>query len=245
MVSVDPFGTAFEIFIDAPMLKLEYGMNKNLDSKNFEDIYIKMFDKHEDGTHYTENKPKLEDLGNGRFVYRVDAVNYKEYAHWSDVPKIQDEYYNFPLYGERKTLYFKKKSIVSDGEITISANPDHVTYHSKTFNVSSAPIQGRIGYQPAGAVEPIQLPAAQFVSFTRIHDGARIGSLTVKSMNEDAPDAPTFYELRLRAEYEYYWENDPIQVMSQIEGKYYSAIIPDLKTLWESPNKTILLTPME
>lgn len=243
MVSVDPFGTAFEIFIDAPMLKLEYGMNKNLDSKNFEDIYIQMFDKHEDGTHFTENKPKLEDLGNGRFVYRVDAKNYNEYAHWSDAPKIQDAYYNSPLYGERKTLYFKKKSIVSEGEITISSNPDHVTYHSKTFNVSSAPIQGRIGYQDADDVE--QLPVAQFVSFTRIHDGSRIGSLTVKSMNEDAPEAPTYYELRLRSEYEYYWENDPIQVISQIGGRHYSAIIPDLKTLWESPNKTILLTPME
>jgi hypothetical protein len=65
-------------------------------------------------------------------------------------------------------------------------------------------------------------------------------------MNEDAPDAPTFYELRLRSEYEYYWENDPIQVMSQIGGvQYYSATIPDLKTLWETPNKTIVLTPME
>ena len=248
MVSVDPFGTAFEIFIDAPMLKLEYGMNKDIViGDNFEDVMVDMFDKDASGVGYTVKRPKLEDLGNGRFVYRVDATYGYERGFWTgQLPLIRDDKVGNLASGDRKTIYFKKKSIVSEGEITISANPDHVTYHSKTFNVSSAPIQGRIGYQPAGDVEPIPLPVAQFVSFTRIHDGARIGSLTVRSMNEDAPDAPTFYELRLRAEYEYYWENDPIQVMSQIGGKdYYSAIISDLKTLWETPNKTIVLTPME
>jgi hypothetical protein len=158
---------------------------------------------------------------------------------------IRDKYYNYDLAGERKTIYFKKKSIVSNGQITISANPKHVTYHSKTFNVSSEPITGRIGYLPTGSVEPTMVPFEQFVSFTRIHDGGRIGSLTVKSTNESAPDAPTYYELRLRGEYEFYWENDPIQVMSQIDGIHYSATIPDLKTLWETPNKTIVLTPME
>ena len=248
--SIDPFGTAFEIFIDAPMLKLEKGMNKSVGysqtGKNFEDIYVQMFDKKDDGTHYTESKPKLEDLGNGRFVYRVNDLNYAEYGYWgNEAPLIRDEYYNYELAGERKTIYFKKKSIVSSGQITISANPKHVTYHSKTFNVSSEPITGRIGYLPTGSVEPTMVPFEQFVSFTRIHDGGRIGSLTVKSTNESAPDAPTYYELRLRGEYEFYWENDPIQVMSQIDGIPYSATIPDLKTLWETPNKTIVLTPME
>ena len=85
------------------------------------------------------------------------------------------------------------------------------------------------------------MPAGQFVSFARVYDGSRIGTLTVKSTNEDAPDAPTYYELRLRAEYDFNWENDPIKLMCSIDGKYYSIELADLKTLYETPNKTIVL----
>lgn len=246
--SVDPFGTGFEIFIDAPMLTLEKGMNKssNGSNKNFEDILVEMFDKDANGVGYTENKPKLEDLGNGRFVYRVDAYNQKEYEHWTEAPKIEDEYYNFPLYGERKTIYFKKNSIVSAGEITISANPDHVTYHSKTFKVSNSPLAGAIEYYPVDendeeSLIPVQVPFGQFVSFTRVADGSRIGSLTIKTEDEDDPDAATSYELRLRAEYDFEWTNDPIKVTTSIGGHYYSAILPDLKTLYNMPNHRISL----
>lgn len=246
IISVDPFGSAFEIFIDAPMLELQYGMNRSLyNGKNFEDISVEMFDKLEDGTHYTENKPKLEDLGNGRFVYRVDALNYEEYMHWSDAPLIYDNYYNFPQYGERKTIYFKKKSIVSSGQITVSANPDHVTYHSKTFNVSNKLIKGTISYVPEDAsgneLAPVQLPFEQFVSFARVYDGARIGSLTVRSEDEYDPDASTYYELRLRGEYEFEWTDDPIKVQTQVDGEYYSTIIPDLATLYNSSDREIIL----
>ena len=246
--TVDPFGHAFEIFIDAPMLELEYGKNKSVGELktgvNFEDIKVPMFDKKADGEGYIEEKPKLEDLGNGRFVYRVDASGDKESQYWTDfASKLNKPLITPPSfgYGERKTLYFKKKSIVSQGTITISANPDHVTYHSKSFNISNAPIQGRIGYVPEGSSEPVQVPAGQFVSFARVYDGSRIGTLTVKSTNEDAPEAPTYYELRLRAEYDFNWVNDPIKLMCSIDGKYYSAELEDLATLYNTPNKTIVL----
>ena len=241
LISIDPFGHAFEIFIDAPMLKLEKGMNKVYDgtSRDFEDVSVTMFDKDASGKGYTETKPKLEDLGNGRFVYRVHAKNFDEYSYWGDaVPLIQDEYYNFPLAGERKTIYFKKKSIVNSGKIVVSANPNHVTYHSKTFNVSSAPITGSIKYKTAGG-EALVIPEDQFVSFTRIQDGSRIGSLTVKDVKADG----TNYELRLRAEYQFKWTNDPIEVISQIDGKYYSAEVTDLATLYNSPDILLELIP--
>ena len=241
LISIDPFGHAFEIFIDAPMLKLEKGMNKVYDgtSRDFEDVSVTMFDKDASGKGYTETKPKLEDLGNGRFVYRVHAKNFDEYSYWGDaVPLIQDEYYNFPLAGERKTIYFKKKSIVNSGKIVVSANPNHVTYHSKTFNVSSAPITGSIKYKTAGG-EALVIPEDQFVSFTRIQDGLRIGSLTVKDVKADG----TNYELRLRAEYQFKWTHDPIEVISQIDGKYYSAEVTDLATLYNSPDILLELIP--
>lgn len=245
--SVEPFGTGFEIFIDAPMLKLEYGMNVTADSwaDKFEDILVEMYDKDAFGNGYVANKPKLEDLGNGRFVYRVDARSGYERGFWPDqYPLIKDgtrdkEYTK----GDRKTIRFRKNSIVSQGNIVISANPDHVTFHSKTFVVSNQPIEGRIGYLPAGASEPIPVPADQFVSFSRVLDDSRIGSLIVKSLNEMIPDAPTTYELRLRGEYDFHWKNDPIRIQTQVGAKFYSITIPDLDYLYN--NRTIVLEPEE
>ena len=147
-------------------------------------------------------------------------------------------------YGDRKTIRFRKNSIVSSGQIVVSANPEHVTYHSKTFNITNQPIMGKIGYIPedenGNQLEPVPVPAGQFVSFSRILDDSRIGSLVVKSSNELTPEAPTEYELRLRGEYEFRWTNDPIKVQMQVDGKFYSTIIPDLETLY-SGNKVITL----
>ena len=254
MVSINPFGHAFEIFIDAPMLSLHNGMNKSVSGENFEDIMVEMFDKDAEGNGYYYSKPKLEDLGNGRFVYRVDALNSAEADYWTNwgsiaaLPLIIDQ--TIDPYGERKTIYFKKNSIVSGGTITVSANPDQVTYHSKSFDVSNTPIKGDIVYLPmqsdgTTATTPLSVPAGQFVSFTRLYDGSRIGSLTVKAMDENDPMSAIYYELRMRAEYEFNWTNDPIEVMCSVDGKYYSTILPDLKTLYNSPNRQITLTYVE
>ena len=254
MLSINPFGHAFEIFIDAPMLSLHKGMNRSISGANFEDISVEMFNKDSNGNGYYYHKPKLEDLGNGRFVYRVDALNSAEADHWTNwssiasLPLIIDQ--TIDPYGERKTIYFKKNSIVSGGTITISANPDQVTYHSKSFEVSNTPIKGEILYVPqqsngTSTSTPQSVPAGQFVSFTRLHDGSRIGSLTVKAEDENNPMSEIYYELRMRAEYEFNWTNDPIEVMCSIDGKYYSTTLPDLKTLYNSSNRQITLTYVE
>ena len=237
--SVHPFGTGFEVFIDAPMLKLENGLNPNIEGRS-----VAMFDKRENGEQYTENKPKLEDLGNGRFVYRVNADDWEEQSFWNDdkyTALISDDANNISQKGDRKIIRFKTKGIVSSGNLTISANPDHVSYHSKTFRINNNPLQGNIGYIAPGQSEPIMLPAEHFVSFTRIKDGSRIGSLVVKPINDLIPNGPTYYELRLRKEYEFEWENDPIKISSQVDGVVYTFILPDLKTLYEAANKTIIL----
>lgn len=238
---IDPFGTGFEVFIDAPMLELKVGDNDNIENKT-----VEMFDKRENGEHYRENKPKLEDLGNGRFVYRVHADEFEEKKYWpkdnAHTALIKGDPY-WSQQGDRKIIKFRKTSIVSSGQIVVSANPKHVTYHSKTFNITNQPIVGRIGYIPedenGNKQEPVMMPAGQFVSFSRILDDSRIGSLNVNSTNEWAPDAPTEYELRLRGEYEFRWENDPIKIQTQVGGKFYSKVFPDLKTLYE--NTTIVL----
>ena len=254
--SVNPFGTAFEIYIDAPMLTLEKGMNKNVNNKNLEDLTVIMFDKeeYEAENDYTQEKPKLEDLGNGRFVYRVDRSGDEEALNWNTLSSgdtrnrafILDEKSFIQQYGERKTIYFKKNDIVSSGTITVSANPDHVTYHSKSFKVTNSPLAGAIEYYPLDendveSLTPVQIPYGQFVSFTRVADGSRIGSLTIVTEDEDDPNAATSYELRLRAEYDFTWTNDPIKITTAIGGRYYSATLPDLKSLYEMTDHRISL----
>jgi hypothetical protein len=112
--------------------------------------------------------------------------------------------------------------------------------------VLNSPLAGAIEYYPVDendeeSLIPVQVPFGQFVSFTRVADGSRIGSLTIKTEDEDDPDAATSYELRLRAEYDFEWTNDPIKVTTSIGGHYYSAILPDLKTLYNMPNHRISL----
>jgi hypothetical protein len=252
-VRVSPFGTGFEIFIDAPMLTLEKGDNKDVAyGKDFEDIEVNMFDKHSDGTHYVAKKPKLEDLGNGRFVYRVDSDPNTEASYWDNFtndesakPKIEDQSAGMILWGDRKTIRFRKNSIVSSGKIVVSANPEHVTFHSKIFNINNKPIMGRIEYMKVDddgnevQTEPTTMPADQFVSVSRVYDDSRIGSLIVKAKNEFNLLENTYYELRLRGEYEFKWTNDPIKIQTQVDGKFYSITLPDLKYLYE--NTTIVL----
>ena len=238
--SVHPFGSDFEIFIDAPMLVLD---EKDPQNARLLDSIVNFFDKTADGTHEWNPKPKLEDLGNGRFVYRVNGNGYKERSYWDTEveeyralipdPTIPEDT-GITQDGERKVLKFKTKNIVSNGDIVVSANPDHVTYHSKTFKVSNEPITGSIKYKQTDEME-IHVPHGQFVSFAREYDGSRIGSMTVVGDEYDTK-VETHYELRLRAEYDFKWVGDPIKIITQVDGDYYSAVIEDLSTLYNNPN---------
>lgn len=250
-VSVDPFGFGFEVFISTPMFNYRSGDNPTY----LRTGSVGIVDVNEDGSKPLTSKKAFENLRNGNFVYRVNGNRTLEAEEWKIIQGMPSySSYNItPLIvdsnigaaaqaGDRKTITFRTSSIVTNGEIVISSNPEHVTYHTKVFKISNAPIQGRIGYKPEGAQDPIPVPAAQFVSFTRVSDGSRIGSMVVKSTNELTPDAPTYYELRLRQEYDFEWEDDPIKVQCQVGGIYYSAILPDIKTLCEG-NTTIELVP--
>ena len=152
-VSVDPFGEAFEVYIDADMLEL--ATNTTLDAAT------------------VGGQKKLEKLSDGRFVYRVDANRATE-ATFGTAQAITGE----KVAAERRVLKFKTKEAVSAGEITISANEEQVVFHSKTFNVSNKPIAGNITYGE-NASSQTAMPANQFVSFALVKNGSRIGSMTI------------------------------------------------------------------
>ena len=220
--SVDPFGTGFEIFIDAPMLELAA-------NPAIEGAMVEMFEKNADGSLPTTitKKPKLENLGNGRFVYRVDSDRATEAAFWGDeMAQIKDNATTSDQKGERKTIKFKTNAIVNNGKVVVSSNPDHIIFNSKTFDITNLPISGEIVYLDENGVEQ-KLAKGHFVAFAQKYTNNRIGFFTIVDLGK--------FELRLRTGYTYSWENDAVIVDAQVDGGYYSVEIADLKSLKSNP----------
>ena len=133
--------------------------------------------------------------------------------------------------GERKEIRFKTKDIVTEGDIVIYTNPEEISYKTKTFNVTNAPIAGTIKYDDGE--NTANVPKDTFISFSRELDGSRIGSMVVTSDGN--------YQLRLRKEYEFTWaQNDPVKLHARInngtESKYYVATFANLEALYNAPN---------
>jgi hypothetical protein len=101
-----------------------------------------------------------------------------------------------------------------------------VVYHSKSFNVSNRPIAGDITYGD-DASNQTALPANQFVSFSLVKNGSRIGSMTITQNGK--------YELRLRKEYQFNWTGDKVELYTSIGNVYYRAEFADVSTLVASP----------
>ncbi len=150
--SVDPFGQEFEIYIDAPMLKL--GSNPGLEAD------------------------KLYETAPGRFVYKVDADRGREQSYFLNSTPIGKDDANPNRTGERKTLKFLTSSVVSAGNIVISSNEDKVVYFAKTFSVTNSSITGQLKYQVENGT-PQPIPAGEFVAFERVSNNSRIGVVTV------------------------------------------------------------------
>lgn len=203
--SVDPFGERFTIFIDAPMLEL--GTNTGLGNK-------------------------LKEVSPGRFTYTVDANREAERKHFTGSTVVNsDPTAGVNQAGERKTLHFKVKDIVSAGDIVISSDQSQVVFYTKTFTVTNTPIKGTIHYlnnQP--------VPNGAFVAFERESDRSRIGAITV---NENGQ-----YELRLRKEYVFNWHTDPIVFYYDAgNGITYTCRVANLATLFSNPNVVLTNKP--
>ena len=154
--SVDPFGTAFEIYIDAPMLTID-------ESRLTPELAAKL-------------KPHATIPG--RFVYTVDASREAERAVSNgESVKFVDTVDGASQVGERKTLPFITSDITSAGEIVISSQMEICQFFEKRFKIKNTLIEGAIQYEDGGVLRNI--PMGSFVSFAIEKSGVRIGSMNI------------------------------------------------------------------
>ncbi len=203
---VDPFGEEFEIYIDAPMLKI-------------------------DGTRLAEcnvNDDKLKEVSPGRFVYTVAAARDAERAFGTGSALLVDDSDGCPgQNGERKTLPFKTKKITTAGEITLSSNEEKVVFYKKTFKVTNKTIDGTIHYNAGGVNTPVK--AGEFVAFARTKDGVRIGSVNVVA------DGKYSLYLRSEYEFNWTGEGVEFDYIAK-DGKVYDLELSNLSSLFNNPD---------
>ena len=153
--SVDPFGTAFDIYIDAPMLDIDETSELFISGKVTRDPNVA-----------------------GRFVYHVDANRADERvgttAALSSDAKAEDG-----QHGERKVIPFKTKSIVTAGEITISSDESKVVYYTKIFKLQNKSITGKLQYRDKLTGNIVNVPNGAFVPFEMKPTYNRIGTVSV------------------------------------------------------------------
>lgn len=154
--SVNPFGTEFEVFIDAPMLTLDGVVNTGLEGKLYE-------------------------VSPGRFAYKVNADREKERGYGSTEGVVNKDTTEVNQSGERKVLNFKVKDVVSAGDIVISSDNSKVVFYSKTFRVTNNSMKGKIQYQPQDGSPILDIEKDAFVAFERVVDGSRIGAVNITS----------------------------------------------------------------
>ena len=200
------FGEEFEVYIDAPMLEID----ENRLPENWK----------------SANKLRKDPSVPGRFIYTVSKTREQErtfgfaYAYNRDLATSR---YNdlggvvpnvtIDQTGERKLLPFKKSAITSKGDITITSNKDKVVFWDKTFKVKTENMKGILMYKDdKGDVHYV--PDDAFIAFVRLRTNARIGVVT---LNPDT-GGPGEFELNLRDEYRFDWEDDPIDFYYKDKG---------------------------
>ena len=200
--SVDPFGTAFDIYIDAPMLDID-----------------------ETSDLYTSGKVTRDPNVAGRFVYHVAADRAAE-RKGSTAALATDTKADGGQVGERKVIPFKTKSIVTAGEITISADESKVVYYCKTFKVQNKSITGKLQYRDKTSGNLVDVPYEAFVPFEMKPTYNRIGTVSV---GHDG-----LFELRLRKEYKYDWTTDAVKFQFSKDGVIYEKEFTSLNSLTAS-----------
>ncbi|MBR4978789.1 MAG: hypothetical protein IKY95_07545 [Bacteroidales bacterium] len=213
-LSVDPFGTSFDIYIDAPTLELDEAAvaAAGLSSKIRKDSSVP-----------------------GRVIYTVDASRRNERTYFNGSALAADnaklDLFRKPITddygasvasvvqtGERKVIPFKTKQIVSAGSITLSSDESKVVYYSKTFNINNTPMTGVLTY----GTSETPIPEGTFIPFST-EDGTRIAVVTVRKNG--------IFELRLRAEYDFTWNDSPVKFEAKIADVEYKAEFASLSEL--------------
>lgn len=186
------YGSTFEIYIDAPMLRIDEGRLS--------------------GYKLNGDKLKAHPTIPGRFIYTASR-NRETERNFGTGPAINtDATGGVNQSGERKTLPFVVNTAVSAGDIVISSDQEQVVFYSKTFRVTNSSITGTLKYKDDMGVEQV-VPAGAFVAFERASNNSRIGVVTVTAGGR--------YELRLRKEYAFNWYTDQVQFHYELNGKVY------------------------
>lgn len=208
--SVDPFGTEFEIYIDAEMLKID-------DSRLSE-------------CKLNTNKLKVDPTNPNRFIYTVDADRTAEQGYSFATAAHGDQ----TTLNERKKLPFLARTVTSAGEIRISSNKEKVVFYDKVFELSNELIAGSIQYYDG--TQNLNVPKDAFVSFSVTDTGVRIGSINITDDGH--------FELNLRKEYEFDWEDDKVEMNYILNNTVYSAVFKSLKELYQTvvTSATVTLT---
>ncbi len=209
------YGSTFEIYIDAPMLRI--------DETRLSD--------------YKLNGDKLEAHPTipGRFIYTASRDRDEERKFGTDDVVNKDE--TTPAVsqsGERKTLPFVTNTAVSAGDIVISSDREQVVFYSKTFRVTNSSITGKLQYYNEYGT-PQNVSAGEFVAFERVSNNSRIGSVTVTTDGG--------YELRLRKEYAFNWYTDKVRFHYEKDGKVYHSQEGTLADLFGKQGEIIELSP--
>lgn len=204
--SVDPFGTAFEVYIDAPMFEID------TDDPNM----VNMADQ------YYYGNPKLEQTEDGRIIYRVysdreeESLSSKQFGG-VDAAVVDQKAESQE--GERKYIALRPKSKTAvGGSITISADPEIVTFNSQTFDVTCKALSFDLKF----GTDKADAPVGHSVSFYNKATGDRIYSTTVSQAGK--------CDFRFNLSRPFDLDNDEVTMIMQHGGKYYSAdvIIADL-----------------
>ena len=204
-VSVDPFGTAFDIYIDAPMLEID-----------------------ETSDLYKSGKVTRDPSVPGRFVYHVAASRDAERS--GSLMATEDIKATVSQVGERKSIPFKTKSIVSAGDIVISSDESKVVFYQKRFRVQNSSMTGQLQYVKDGVARNI--PEGSFVPFEMEPTYNRIGTVAVHNGGQ--------FELRLRSEYRYDWMTDRVKFQYVENGVVYEKSFTNLNALNDFSGPIIL-----
>ena len=203
-VSVDPFGTAFDIYIDAPMLKID-----------------------ENSDLYKSGKVTKDPSVEGRFIYHVDASREAERAYGTLAASVADSKAAVSQSGERKRIQFLTKNIVTAGTITISSDESKVVFNQETFKVQNSSITGTLKYRPSGGSGVVAVPAGSFVPFEVEPTYNRIGTVTVGASGAFE------LRLRSEYEYDWNTDNVKFQFKDE-NGAIYEKTYGSLNAFYSS-----------
>ncbi|MBO5920540.1 MAG: hypothetical protein J6Q34_08660 [Bacteroidales bacterium] len=203
--SVDPFGTKFYVYIVAPMLDAA-GTDKLIKLKDGVYAYKVGATREAERDSCINNFNNVNYSGGNALIADANAGN-------TDAQR-----------NERKKVSLQKKNAVTKGEILITTDPvlagvsdkeghneQIAVFYDKRFRLSNRPITGTIKISHDNGVTLENMEPGAFVSFALERNNSRIGSMTVH-----APDAAhnnnSWYELTLRPEYSFRWNDDPLTI---------------------------------